>query len=280
MTSATTTNYQYGPNVLQTYEVYIPLASRNQSAQTDRYWLVYIHGGFYRDFAVNSTSINPAIASLETNSSDVLTSQVAGIASLNYRLSALPGVQANNTPPNELQNARWPDHLNDTIAALKDLNKHHPIDGKYVISGHSVGAQISFLAALESLGDPSIPKPVALLGISGIYDYPQLHATHPDYDYLVLNAMREDQLVKASPSKAEVESYTALGLKAFVLAHSKDDGLVPWDQVEAMEATLRALPEVQSKTHVVELQGAHNDIWRGGVQLAKAFTETLALLKV
>ncbi|KZL75057.1 alpha/beta-hydrolase [Colletotrichum tofieldiae] len=279
MAGAKTTTYQYGPNILQTYDVYIPPASGNDSASTNKYWLVWIHGGFYRDFAQNSTGINAAIASLEANSPDVLANQIAGIASLNYRLSALPGVQPNNTPPNELQNARWPDHLNDAVAALKDLNNQHPIDGSYVLSGHSVGAQISFFAALETLHDPSIPKPAAVLGISGIYDYPQLHITHPSYDYLVLNAMREDQLVEASPAKVEAEKYAALDSKAFVLAHSRDDGLVPWDQAEAMEATLGSLPELEKKTHFFELQGAHNDIWRNGVALAKAFTETLTLLK-
>ncbi|WQF89868.1 Putative alpha/Beta hydrolase [Colletotrichum destructivum] len=278
MASAKTTTYQYGPNVLQTYDVYIPSASANETIAAKKHWLVWIHGGFYRDFAQNSTGINAAIASLEANSSDVLATQVAGIASLNYRLSALPGVQPNNTPPNELQNARWPDHLTDAVAALKDLNEHYPIDGNYVLSGHSVGAQISFFAALETLNDPSVPKPAVVLGISGIYDYPQLHVTHPSYDSLVLNAMRQDQLVEASPAKVDAGRYAALDVEAFVLAHSRDDGLVPWDQLEAIEATLDSLPELESKTHVVELQGAHNDIWRGGVALAKAFTETLALL--
>ncbi|OLN96747.1 Kynurenine formamidase 1 [Colletotrichum chlorophyti] len=277
--AAPTTTYSYGSNILQTYDVYIPSLAVNESPTPDKYWLVYIHGGFYRDFAQNSTGIDAAIASLEANSSGVLASQVAGIASLNYRLSALPGVQPNNTPTNELQNARWPDHLNDAIAALKDLNQNYPIDGKYIISGHSVGAQISFFAALKTLEDASIPKPAAVLGVSGIYDYPQLHITHPDYDYLVLNAMREDQLIEASPAKVDAENYAALDLEAFVVAHSRDDGFVPWDQVESIEATLDSLPDLGTKTHVVELQGAHNEIWRGGAALAKAFTETLAILK-
>ncbi|KXH40959.1 hypothetical protein CSAL01_07869 [Colletotrichum salicis] len=279
MATAKTTTYSYGPNVRQVYDVYIPSAANNETVPTDKYWLVYIHGGFYRNFAQNATDILPAIASLEANSSDVLANQIAGIASLDYRLSALPGVQPNNTPTNELQNARWPDHLIDAVAALKDLNKHYPIDGSYIVSGHSVGAQIAFFTALETLEDPAVPKPAAVLGISGIYDLPLLHITNPDYDYLVLNAMREDQLVEASPAKVDARKYTELGLKAFALAHSRNDGLVPWDQVESIEATLDSLPELESKTHLVELDGAHNDIWRGGVQLAKVFTETLAILR-
>ncbi|KAF6808011.1 pfs domain-containing protein [Colletotrichum plurivorum] len=276
-TASKFTSYSYGSNVLQSYDVYLP--SETSSASPDKYWVIYIHGGFYRDLAQNATTVEAAIATLEANSSDVLQKQVAGIASLNYRLSALPGAQPDDTPPNELQKARWPDHLNDAVAAVKDLGERYPIDGKYIIGGHSVGAQMSFLAALETLKDDSIPKPAAVLGISGIYDYPQLHVTHPDYDVLVLNAMREDQLVEASPSKADAEKYAALGLEAFVIAHSRNDGLVPWDQVEAIEATLGTLPELKNKTTLVELDGQHNEIWRGGVQLAKAFTETLAVLQ-
>ncbi|KAF6812303.1 hypothetical protein CMUS01_13094 [Colletotrichum musicola] len=276
-TASKFTSYSYGPNVLQSYEVYLP--SETSATSPDKYWIIYIHGGFYRDLAQNATTVEAAIATLEANSSDVLQGQVAGIASLNYRLSALPGAQPDDTPPNELQKARWPDHLIDAVAAVKHLGERYPIDGRYVIGGHSVGAQMSFLAALETLKDDSIPKPAAVLGISGIYDYPQLHVTHPDYDVLVLNAMREDQLVGASPSKVDAEKYAALGLEAFVIAHSRNDGLVPWDQVEAIEATLGALPELKNKTALVELDGQHNEIWRGGVQLAKAFTETLAVLK-
>ncbi|TDZ21421.1 Kynurenine formamidase [Colletotrichum orbiculare MAFF 240422] len=273
-----TTTYFYGSNALQSYDVYIP-STANDTTSSDKYWIVYLHGGFYRDFAQNSTTIKAAIASLEANSSDVLANQVAGIASLNYRLSALPGVQPNNTHASELQNARWPDHLDDAVAAIKDLGRRYPIDGRYVVGGHSVGAQISFFAALESLRGESMPKPAAVFGVSGIYDYPRLHVSHPGYDYLVLNAMREDQLVEASPALVDAEKYAALNLEAFVIAHSRNDGLVPWDQPEAIQATLGGIPELASKTSLVELDGQHNEIWRGGVQLAKAFTETLARLK-
>ncbi|KAJ3954624.1 hypothetical protein N0V92_008878 [Colletotrichum tropicale] len=277
--AANLTSYSYGSNVLQSYEVYIPPSSDATTA-CDKHWIVWIHGGFYRDFTNNATSsIQPVIASLEANNSDVVANQIAGIASLNYRLSALPGVQPNNTPSNELQNARWPDHLNDAVAAIKDLGKRYPIDGKYIISGHSVGAQISFFSILEALKDSSIPKPVAVLGVSGIYDYPLLHISNPEYDTLVLNAMRENQLVEASPAEVDVEKYALIDLKAFVVAHSRNDGLVPWDQVEAIEATLGSVPELKNKTTIVELDGQHNEIWKGGVQLAEAFTVTLSLLK-
>ncbi|ORY70476.1 Alpha/Beta hydrolase protein [Pseudomassariella vexata] len=214
-------SFSYGPNVLQTYDVYIPQGKQDENPSCETYWLVYIHGGYYRDFSVNSTSVQPSIEVLESrNITDFNNTieKVAGVASLNYRLSALPGVQdPSTTPENKLQTARWPDHLNDVLAALRDLNSHYPIDGQYVISGHSVGAQMAFLAALRTLNDTTIPKPVAVLGVSGIYDFPQILRTNPEYTNLTLNAINETNLGSASPAVYPGELYEKLDLKAVAL---------------------------------------------------------------
>lgn len=279
--SAVTEHYSYGPNVLQSYDVYIPETVESPSTAINKHWLVFIHGGYFRDLTVNSSSVQPAIQVLEsrnaTNYTDAIDS-VAGIASLNYRLSAFPGVQdPATTPPNDIQNVSWPTHLDDVVAGLKDLNKKHHIDGRYVISGHSVGAQMAFLSALKTLNDSSIPKPVAILGVSGIYDFPQILETNPEYTNLTLNAIKDPALLgSASPAEYPSSLYAQLNLVAVVLAHSHDDGLVPWDQVDTMYAVIKDVAKVEAE--IVTLQGAHNSIWSGGVQLATAFAETLALL--
>ncbi|ETS84689.1 hypothetical protein PFICI_02714 [Pestalotiopsis fici W106-1] len=279
--SYTTEHYSYGPNVLQSYDVHIPKGNgKSQDIHSGKTWLVYIHGGYFRDLTVNSTSVQPAIDILEARNTTNLTNtidQVAGITSLNYRLSAFPGVQdPATTPPNEIQNVSWPDHLNDVVAGLRDLNRHHRIDGNYVISGHSVGAQMAFLAAIQTLNDTTIPKPVAVLGVSGIYDFPQILRTNPEYTNLTLNAIKDPALLgSASPAEYPSSLYAQLKLRAVVLAHSHDDGLVPWDQVDTMYAVIKDVAEKEAE--IVTLQGAHNTIW-GGVQLAKAFAGALALL--
>lgn len=279
--SAITEHYSYGPNVLQSYDVYIPERTTCQSSHINKHWLVYIHGGYFRDLTVNSSSVQPAIQVLESRNTTNFTNaidHVAGIASINYRLSAFPGVQdPATTPPNELQNASWPDHLNDVVAGLKHLDKVHSVDGRYVVSGHSVGAQMAFLSALRTLNDSGIPKPVAVLGVSGIYDFPQILETNPEYTNLTLNGIKDPALLgSASPAEYSPSLYAQLNLEAVVLAHSHDDGLVPWDQVDTMYAVVKDAAKREAK--IVTLQGAHNSIWGGGVQLAKAFTETLALL--
>lgn len=272
-------HYTYGTNILQSYDVYIPQGTHQHERNSEKYWLVYIHGGYFRDLTVNSTSVQPSINILEAQNTTNLTNtldQIAGVASLNYRLSAFPGVQPPNTPPNEVQNVSWPDHFNDVVAGLKDLSQRHPIDGRYVVSGHSVGAQMAFLAALRTLNDSDIPKPVAVLGVSGIYDFPQILRTNPEYTNLTLNAIKDPALLgSASPAEYPSFLYSQLNLRAIVLAHSHDDGLVPWDQVETMDAVVKDAAKLEE---IFTLQGAHNSIWGGGVQLARAFAETLALL--
>ncbi|KAH6651699.1 Alpha/Beta hydrolase protein [Truncatella angustata] len=280
-TSFRTEHYSYGSNVLQSYDVHFPERSRQNGTTSEKYWLVFIHGGYWRDLAVNSTSVEPAINVLASRNNTNLTNtidHVTGIASLNYRLSALPGVQdPATTPPNAIQNVSWPDHLNDVVAALKDLNKHYPIHGRYVVSGHSVGAQMAFLSALRALNDSSIPKPVAVLGVSGIYDFPQILRTNPEYTNLTLNGLKDPALLgSASPAEYPSSLYARLNLDAVVLAHSHNDGLVPWDQVETMLAVVKDV--AKRPAEIVTLDGAHNSIWGGGVQLATAFADTLALL--
>ncbi|KAK9418905.1 putative Alpha/beta hydrolase fold-3 domain-containing protein [Seiridium unicorne] len=281
--SGQTEHYSYGPNVLQSYDVYIPDGhGHHTELRAEKHWVVYVHGGYFRDLTVNSTSIQPAIEVLESRNTTNLThtiDEIVGFASINYRLSAFPGVQdPATTPPNEIQNVSWPDHLDDVVAGLRDLNQHHPIDGRYVISGHSVGAQMAFLAALRTLNDTTIPKPAAVLGVSGIYDFPQILQTNPEYTNLTLNGIKDPALLgSASPAEYPSSLYAQLKLDAVVLAHSHDDGLVPWDQVDTMYTVIKDVAKTDAK--IVTLQGAHNSIWGGGVQLAKAFSETLALLQ-
>jgi acetyl esterase/lipase len=271
-----TQKFQYGPNSRQTYDVY---GGENDSASSGKHWLVYIHGGYFRAFSVTSTSVQPSIRTLESENPTFLSENIAGIASLNYRLSGPPGVQdPASTPPNELQRAKWPDHLDDVLEGLRDLDRRYNVANRYVISGHSVGAQIAFIAALQTLQDDSVPKPVAILGISGIYDYPQIHSTHPSYITMTKNAMDPKFYEPASPARHPASAYGELGLKAVVLAHSHDDGLVTWDQVETMDALLQTVPSLAGKTQVVTLKGVHDSIWEGGVQLAMAFVAIIDML--
>lgn len=302
----TTHHHQYGSNVLQSYDVFIPnTGAQDATHDTEeerrkKHWLVFIHGGYFHDLTVNSSAVVPSLEVLATPENQTfLASRVAGVASLNYRLSADPGVQdPATTPADELETARWPDHLHDVLAALRDLDQRYRVaedSAGYVLSGHSVGAQMTFIAALQTVGEgaqdppansscaaaapgpPPPPPPVALLGVSGIYDFPQIHTTNPSYVNYTGNAMDARYFGPASPAEHPARAYERLGLRAVVLAHSHDDGLVPWDQVETMDALMKQVPGLDNY-EIVTLEGAHNTIWSGGVQLAKAFRAVLEFL--
>ena len=102
---------------------------------------------------------------------------------------------------------------------------------------------LAFLATLQC-SDNNIPPPRALVGISGIYDFPQIHRTNPDYIRITVNAMDARYFAEASSVCHTLEEYVSKwkmdGLRKVVLAHSKDDGLVEWGQVTRMQDLLAA----------------------------------------
>lgn len=261
-----TTRHSYSlENHLQTYDVYIP-----HQSQSD-YWLVYIHGGYFRDPKVDSTSLLPAIKLLEN--------QVSGYASLNYRLSSHPAHPQNeNTPPFEFNDAYWPDQPKDIISALQHLQSTFPDSKRYILAGHSVGATLAFIATLQASSRGIVP-PAAVLGISGIYDFPAIHASNPGYDSLTKNAMPVDKYKEASPALYGADEYEKSWLKdrkVVLLAHSKDDELVVWDQVETMKKRLSESSKIE--TEVLEIHGKHNEIWEKGSELARSVQRILELL--
>lgn len=357
--------------------------------------MLYIHGGYFRDPAVTSSSFYPALTQLVSqhhggghdhdhhhlphpfhHDDNNVTSYIAGYASINYRLS--PHVEKapqdpTTTPEYELRTAKWPDHLHDVLAAIAHLQQKYGFGNKYLLVGHSVGATMAVLATLarrqETFTDAPknnntteksdgivIEPPLAVLGVSGIYDFPLLHATVPAYVGLTRNAIpdpRDDVL--ASPARYSAEQYingwveaatgakagsnsnsNSIGLeadqqqqqsdmqkpsnpnkRALILAHSRDDGLVDWTQVEAMQGVFRRQKQRAEYTdvdgsgsvrdgdnnntntnnnsnvnveadasidgeiavRVIEIHGQHNDIWTKGTELARVIREGVRVLK-
>ncbi|KAI1625505.1 Alpha/Beta hydrolase protein [Exophiala viscosa] len=276
MASATTTPGQlitkipYGSdNFLQTYDVYV---DDRPSHPTEEYWIVYIHGGFFRDALVDSTSFHPAVSLLTAAEK----TSVRGYASINYRLS--PSTKKpqdrSETPSFELRGAVWPEHFDDVCAGIRHLQSTYSFGSNYVLAGHSVGATLALLAAVDT--DHGIVPPKAVLGLSGIYDFPLLHKSHPEYEALTFNAMPRGDEVAASPVAYEAQAYKAAGVCRVLLAHSHDDGLVPWNQVDAM--TEKLAPAGEGYVRVLELFGKHNDIWADGKEVSRAVLATLAFL--
>ncbi|KAK5458359.1 Kynurenine formamidase [Exophiala xenobiotica] len=398
------TRHQYGQdNILQSYDLYIPepklKAGTEPESESPGYWILYIHGGYFRDPSVTSSSFLPALSRIVTANTNTNTNEeaegktkdididdISGYASINYRLSPHPQKSPQNprtTPAYELRNAKWPDHLHDVLAAIAHLQQKYAFGERYLLVGHSVGATMALLSTLAAAsasggcarsftstsataatttahGDdrtqqqPPPPKsllpastiepPLAVLGVSGIYDFPTLHDSFPSYVDLTRNAgigigmmdadADDDGDVAASPARYTAEEYSrswagaragvtvangaATGLdddneeqvasstvakkkkkkippqkpkrrRAVVLAHSKDDGLVDWRQVEIMKDVFSHGGQVQAKEEeegqagidvkLVEIHGAHNRIWEDGRELARAIGEALRVMR-
>ena len=133
------------------------------------------------------------------------------------------------------------------------------------------------LAALKAEGNNFV-APTAVLGLSGIYDFGQLHKDHPEYEALTFNALQRGEEVYASPTYYDVASYRAAGVTQVLLAHSHDDGLVPWNQVDRMVEVLASGGEGYVQT--LEFFGKHNDIWAHGDELERAFRAIVESLAV
>ncbi|KIW65669.1 hypothetical protein, variant 2 [Phialophora macrospora] len=308
------TRHQYAQdNILQSYELYIPeLDHKHQAdAKGHKYWVIFIHGGYFRDPSVTSSSFYPALGILapESNHHHIfknnghgsrlsdITPYISAYASLNYRLSPHPGKapqDPHTTPAYELRNAEWPEHIHDVLAAIAHLQSKYGFGERYLLVGHSVGATMGLLSALAAqkapfsttchLDMPTIEPPMAILGVSGIYDFPLIHESVPDYVELTRNAIHnEADFALASPAKYTAKDYvdiwTAGGEKkrALVIAHSRDDGWVDWKQVEAMENALKSQSAVDVR--VSEMKGQHNEIWEKGTELARVVVEAVGVMR-
>ena len=150
----------------------------------------------------------------------------------------------------------------------------------------------------SSLAAHPIVPPLALLAVEGLYDLPALiayHADTPAYRDLVTNAFGSNPEVWAAASPALGLSSSSSSAshpqlpqpKLIALAHSRQDELVEWQQVDLMHAALKkagGFDEVEGEAgrrlKLIELNGGHDDVWReGGGELARAVSEVLQVVR-
>lgn len=282
--------HQYdSDNILQSYDVLVPERALSQSssdsnvAKHDAHgcWLVYVHGGYFRDPKVDSTSFKPAIKIIEESDTSNFKQNISGYASINYRLAPHQAYPQDTSTSSSytLNNASWPDQPNDVLNAIRHLHRTYPDSASnYILIGHSVGATLVFLAALQC-ADAGIKSPKAVVGVSGIYNFPAIHVTNPDYEDMTKNGMASKFYKEASPALYSADTYREKWpeqKRGVVLAHSKDDGLVVWDQVEEMEQVFQG--QNGFSTELIELKGAHNDIWGQGKELVRTIQRTLEMV--
>ncbi|KAB2576026.1 Alpha/beta hydrolase fold-3 [Lasiodiplodia theobromae] len=191
---------------LQTLDICLPRPL--SESPKDAVWVVYIHGGAWRDPLVSSASLTPAVHHLlsytptsaasspggsitsttSTSSSSKRTlSHIAGFASINYRLSpypqhpTAPSLSPTTSIParHEGRNVTHPSHVSDTAAAMRWLRAEYGVGGEsgpdgppardWVVVGHSCGATLACQLVADGWLDGSeFDKVAAPVGIVGL----------------------------------------------------------------------------------------------------------------
>lgn len=203
---------------------------------------------------------------------------VRGFVSIDYRLSAYDAQfpQGGETPPAELRNAQHPDHLHDVRSAMEFLSSRLDIGEKYVLIGHSAGAMLAFqLLMSDAPWQPAsgvpLPRPAAIVGLSGIYDLVNLNRRYGgDYAGFISAAFGEDEKVWQDASPAQYSSSFAQQLlprdTPVFLAISPEDGLLDLAETASMADKLRA--DGFKPTVMNDLHGEHDFVWQDGRQIA------------
>ncbi|KAF3909869.1 hypothetical protein ABW21_db0206010 [Orbilia brochopaga] len=244
----------YGPHPLQTMDLHLP--SYKLRSLDDKTWIIFIHGGAWRDPAsskADATHLLHALVHTPQNTT------ICG-ATLNYRLS--PSQKA---PENT---ARHPDHVADILAALTFLQHRYQFGRKYILVGHSAGATLA-LQSLRSIFngrniDSVIPGaegylpgglPSAVICTEGIYNLPDLVDEYPDYASFVVNAFGPPSQVWSDASPACLPGWKSEYDGRIVIVQSTEDELLSLRQATNFVGAL----EAEGVSVDVEIVGGRHD---------------------
>ncbi|KAF2813333.1 uncharacterized protein BDZ99DRAFT_460588 [Mytilinidion resinicola] len=299
------TFYTIPHHVLQSITIWLP-RPLDYSPIKSTIWIIYVHGGAWRDPECDSDQFIPTVNYLSHASNQDTMSGIAGFASINYRLSPYPDHTRNGSDPQDAyRNVQHPAHLQDVVQALEYLSKHFLIDAYgWIGVGHSAGATL-LTQLLSDVDIAALPKNIqraylglhSLILIAGIYDLPRFVRNHSGADSsktikdiymaIVTGAFGQDPLLWVAPSPIHrnfgMENWPSL--RFIVMARSDQDQLVEEEQNNVMDVALRAqgwvgeresdtIPERQIWRR--SLSGAHDDVWKtDGGQIAMLIEEVL-----
>ncbi|KAI0834716.1 alpha/beta-hydrolase [Hypoxylon sp. FL0890] len=255
-----------------------------------KYWIVYIHGGAWRDPRVTHETFAPIITRV-IESDDDSRSTIAGFASIDYRLSPHPDFPQDpaTTSPEKLRIAKHPDHLDDVRAALAFLQQRYGFGDRYVLVGHSAGGTLAYqlLATAPLLDSKAREKeggkaelPHAVFGFEGIYDLAGLNArVGGSYAGFLTDAFgTPENWDAASPMKYTgryADRFTGLA----VLGQSPDDELVDEPEADGMAERLRGDLDAEKLLLVKDLEGTHDETWQNGTGVARTVLRILTILQ-
>ncbi|KAK3386540.1 Alpha/Beta hydrolase protein [Podospora didyma] len=287
---------------LQTLDVWLPLTLNSSTApdasslpRLPGSWIVYIHSGAWCDPDITSAAIAPAARHLLSSQTSVV--NIAGIASINYRLSPRASAGDGDDDGDLSYAAKHPDHIADVLSGIAFLQRLGGAKSPYVLAGHSCGATLAFQAVMDASSrwgvDVRIGKPAAVVGCNGLYDLAGFIAHPPvgyeglrdGYESFTRNAFGDDVSVwkTACPATADGEWLsewtTTEGNKRVVLVQSKEDTLVPYQQLETMRRVLEGQDGGGVEMREMQATGNHDDLWLQGARLAEILREVVGGLR-
>lgn len=252
----------------------------------------YIHGGAWRDNTVLANSFLATYSILTQNS--LIQTQVAGFASIDYRLSPHPNApqDPSTTPSSQLRAARHPEHFHDVQAAIAFLQDKYAFGDRYMLIGHSCGATLSFQVVMNKVlgaNITTIPKPRAIAGVCGIYDLGLLRNDFKHikiYEDFIKGAFGADEGLweGVSPAKVTDTNGVAAGWEngqVAVLASSTGDSLINQPQTDDMLQVLKqwqGLAQGRDVVEIYDLMEDHDDVWGKGEELARVIVKTVQIL--
>jgi len=241
----------------------------------------FIHGGAWRDPAVGSRSFEPAVRALWKSSTQTA---LAGLASINYRLSPYPSHQDDPSSPDDpARNVHHPSHVSDVAQALVYLDQKYNIAQRYLLVGHSAGATIAFQLSNSYLAEDSLPRALGILGIAGIYHFEaflEAHSGISAYKEIMENAFPDKRLWdEACPYTNHIPEVAWHRTGEVIISASREDQLVEWAQSTLMIQRVQEDLPFLGKLRVLEASGGHDEIWASGYILADLITKSLQILQ-
>lgn len=265
---------------LNTLNICLPRSPTNDSKQL---WIIYLHGGAWRDPAIDATSFNKTLHLLLSSPA---IKHIAGLASINYRLSPYPSHPHHPSKPGDpARNARHQDHIDDVLTAIGWLQRKYEFRSNYLLVGHSCGATMALQVGMSRKWTNikhDIAPPAAIVGFEGIYDIPALVDRHSDqaiYEQFITDAFGPDREVwkAVSPVNGDYKR-SWKDHKIAVLAHSREDELVELEQVTSMQEVLEDQGFAQAEALIAEVKGKHDEIWQDGTEMVRVIADTISLL--
>ncbi|KAH7033212.1 Alpha/Beta hydrolase protein [Microdochium trichocladiopsis] len=273
-----------------------------------KYWVIYIHGGAWRDPAILHKTFVPSIDKLLSSSTSPARGRIAAFASIDYRLSAHPDhpQDPNTTPASQIRDALHPDHANDVVAAISYLQAQYGFGSRYILLGHSAGATLTFQAIADLTTTTTTTKkfvqPEAAIGLCGIYDlsalwdrtggtygfiravfgpdriawdaasparFPQHNNNKPGARYSDIWHLPGDNKTDSTTGEdSNRETAKTTKKPVVILASSPEDELISEEEVQTMAAAVEGDTGLDY-TLVKDMRGKHDDIWLQGDEVAR-----------